>query len=349
MKSLTKQFAAVTIVALLAGGIVAGEDGSADECEKLKAEARKQELEHVLKARKDGIEASVSQGYGGYGGSYAGYGAQPAGGYGRGGGGGYGGGYGAAYRGFDPHMMSPGTGLDERSVLVIPSGDIQAKELTVTIKDMNVMCRILEKQLRRASLLPEGGWPSVARDLFGRKVSAIEGIYLQGYGALFLINVDFPLAAPVRPEEQKEGAADVDQVWEQAKREMYSGKEAHEATGECPEAVYDADKVENLITRLVKSLKHASNIRNLGPDDCIVIVVSGWAGQAGSASFKGFGYVVEVPLPSPKTGVSGRTVLTIRAKKADTDAFASGEMDWDTFGKAVQTVTYSEQTGKLSM
>ena len=342
MKSFTKQLVAVAIVALLAGGIVAGEDGSTDKSEDART-AKEREAEQLLKIQKDRHEAAVSQGYGGYGGSYANYGAQPAGGYGRGG---YGGGY---YGAAQPHEVSSVRRAGEQTVLVIPSGEVQAKELTATIKDMNVMCRILEKQLRGASLLPEGGWPSVARDLFGRKVSAIEGIYLEGYGALFLINVDFPLVAPVRPEEQKEEAADVDQVWEQAKRDLYSGKEAHEVTSECPEAVYDADKVENLITRLVKSLKHASNIRNLGPDDCIVIVVSGWGGQAESASFKGFGYVVEVPLPSPKTGVSGRTVLTIRAKKADTDAFASGEMDWDTFGKAVQTVTYSEQTGKLSM
>jgi len=344
MKSLTKQLVAVTIVALLAGGIVAGEDGATDKAEDAST-TKEREAEQLLKTQKDRHEAAVSQRYGGYGGSYAGYGAQPAGSYGRGGGGSYGGGYG----GFGTQMVSTAAGLDKHSVLVIPSGDIKPEELTATIKDMNVMCRILEKQLRGASLLQEGGWPSVGRGLFGQEVPAIEGIYLDGYGALFLINVDFPLAPPVRPEEQKEEAADVDQVWEQAKRELYSGKEALEATGECQEAVYDADKVENLITRIVKSLKHASNIRNLGPDECTVIAVSGWAGRAGSASFKGFGYVVKVPLPSPKTGLSERTVLTIRAQKADIDALASGEINWDTFRSTVQTVTYSEQTESLEV
>ena len=39
-------------------------------------------------------------------------------------------------------------------------------------------------------------------------------------------------------------------------------------------------------------------------------------------------------------GVSAATVLTIRAKKSDVDAFASGEQDFEQFRQKVQIFTY---------
>lgn len=39
-------------------------------------------------------------------------------------------------------------------------------------------------------------------------------------------------------------------------------------------------------------------------------------------------------------GVSPATVLTIRAKKSDVDAFAKGEQDFEQFRQKVQTFTY---------
>ena len=39
-------------------------------------------------------------------------------------------------------------------------------------------------------------------------------------------------------------------------------------------------------------------------------------------------------------GVSSATVLTIRAKKSDIDAFAKGEQDFEQFRRKVQIFTY---------
>jgi len=39
-------------------------------------------------------------------------------------------------------------------------------------------------------------------------------------------------------------------------------------------------------------------------------------------------------------GVSAATVLTIRAKKSDVDAFAGGKQDFEQFRQKVQTFTY---------
>jgi hypothetical protein len=49
------------------------------------------------------------------------------------------------------------------------------------------------------------------------------------------------------------------------------------------------------------------------------------------------------------TGLSSATVLTIRAKKADVDAFAKGEIDFDEFQQHVVVLTYPHLTGKAAV
>ena len=42
-----------------------------------------------------------------------------------------------------------------------------------------------------------------------------------------------------------------------------------------------------------------------------------------------------------ETGFSSPTVLTIRAKKADIDAFAKGQLSFDQFRQKIQLLSYS--------
>jgi len=174
------------------------------------------------------------------------------------------------------------------SVLVIPLAEINAEDVVAIAEDMNVMSRIFEKNLEQARIVTaRGGLFASSRDpwvaLLGGD-DAIESMYLQGYGALFLMRVDFPLSAPPQVEEEKqaEQKAEKDPVWEQMQREMYEPQEAARGSQKEPEQKYDAEKVESLKTTLIKALKHAANIRSLKSDESVILTVTGSGESAGA-------------------------------------------------------------------
>src|SRR5438067_13785729 len=97
---------------------------------------------------------------------------------------------------------------------------------------------------------------------------ASQNLYIEGYGALFFLNVNYPLVAP--PQEKKEDAEPKEQTsseWENARRELYrtpgaewdlNGPFAKTLSGP-PAEEYDADKVEALKRNLIGSLKNAAH------------------------------------------------------------------------------------------
>ncbi|MCJ7777593.1 MAG: hypothetical protein MUP16_04695 [Sedimentisphaerales bacterium] len=246
---------------------------------------------------------------------------------------------------------------DTGSILVIPTSEMKAEELAAIVEDMTVMARIIDKQLGKEQYKQMWGYG----DFFGQGRVA-QTMYLQGYGALFLRKVDFPLSPPPVVQEQdketkKEG---VDPIWEQTRRDMYEPQEDRGRREERPEEKYDAEKVENLKTNIIKALKHAANIRSLKPDESVVITITG-SGDSSKAkrivSFGGgFGVFGEsgrvivqnqdrrstgiaIPTLPSDSGFSSTTTLIIRAKRADIDAFAKGEMDLEKFRQRVQIFT----------
>jgi len=249
---------------------------------------------------------------------------------------------------------------DAGTILVIPTDQMKAEDFSTIMEDMTIMSRIFNKNLQQAHLPAGGGfsggfWDSGRRlgRFFGQDSHAIEAIFLDGYGAVFMVNVDFPLSPP--PEEQKEdkeaeAKKPADPVWAETMKELYQPEDVGEHKKERPEEKYDAEKVENLKTTLIKSLKHAANIRNLKPADSVIITVKG-RDVAGPALF----FKAEAPLTLPQgsktTGVyissskvaemslASSTVLIIRAKKSDIDAFSKDELDFDLFCQRLQIFT----------
>jgi hypothetical protein len=232
---------------------------------------------------------------------------------------------------------------------------------------MTVMARIVDKQLGQQQ--PGQGWSY--GDFLGQSTSTAQTMYLQGYGVLFLRKVDFPLTPPptVQQEEKETKEENADPVWEQTRRDLYEPQGDRRRKVERPEEKYDAEKVENLKTNIIKSLKHAANIQSLRPDESVTIAVTGGGESAGAA----FGPVISTNqvvvtskdkkttgIVTPKvqtgpgmggygvgygmggTGDSGFSlpvVLIMRAKKVDIDAFAKGELDLDRFRQRVQVFT----------
>jgi hypothetical protein len=231
---------------------------------------------------------------------------------------------------------SSGGGPDK--ALVIRSGDTDSAAQGNLEEDLTVMLRVFDKAIEGL----RGGKP--ARSLMGINLYFSPGampnrsLYLDGYGALFLLKVDFPLVAPPAvKEEQKEKPA-TDSSWEQARRELYGPPS--ETPGLVRESEdYDGDKVAKLKSALLEAFKSATNIRNLKPDDSITVCVLGGAGQRV--------FEQKVGDPAKATAVvsienaPGRgSVLSIRAKKSDVDALAKGRITLEQFRAKVGLNTY---------
>jgi len=240
--------------------------------------------------------------------------------------------------------------------LVIRSSESDPKEQPQLEEDLAVMSRILEKAVsERAG--GHAGQPYGARamgiDVFNsRAASPLRSLYLEGYGALFMLNVGFPFLPPPKAEGQQE-KPEANSDWEDAKQELYGqpgGGYALAASGE----PYDEERVNRLREGLLESLKNATNIRGLKPDDSITVCVFGgpsW-GQLKSMTYAkrgtGSGEARSAREARSAVAVSDgdgspmrQTIMTIRVKKSDADAFAKGAMTLEAFRKKASVVSYA--------
>jgi len=165
----------------------------------------------------------------------------------------------------------PSLGSVSSEVLVIPTSEVEATEVVEIEEDMRVMLEILREPLRRPR--SRLGWPIDYGDFFGGE--RYEAIYVEDYGVLFVIRGEFPFSfsggAPAA--EAREG--EVDPVWQRARQRLYApgaegryGRAGGAAAAEMMTfAEFKAD--------LVAALRHAANIRHVGPAKAIVLTVIG--------------------------------------------------------------------------
>jgi serine protease inhibitor ecotin len=124
--------------------------------------------------------------------------------------------------GFDGATLE-GRGFDNRSgrrvsarprALVIRSTDTDSAAQGNLEEDLAVMLRILDKAIE-----PIGG-SRTARTAMGINVSFVAGsssvrsLYLDGHGALFMLNVGIPLIAPPKGNEEAKEKPAADSSWE---------------------------------------------------------------------------------------------------------------------------------------
>jgi hypothetical protein len=269
--------------------------------------------------------------------------------------------------------VQPGTAQRSSKVLLIPNTEIKPEDVAAITQDIQVMSHIFNKIFKGPRLIGEVFVDF--GDFFGRGSRTTQAIYLQGYGTLFLLEVDFPFSPPAKSATKEKPEEDTDSVWQQAKQEMFSPKTIHRT--QSSEGKYDAEKVEELKTRLIKALKHTANIRNIKPEEWIILTVigegGGYSGGVGSGvgGYSGYGgsygsavnvrrsyssttrgrYTTTKIVPGGISATSS-TVLTIRAKKSDVDAFAKDDLDYDKFREKVQILTYpsfGQQVGRVSL
>ena len=249
----------------------------------------------------------------------------------------------------------PGSG---GKALVIRTSEIDPKEQTNLEEDMAVMSHLLEKTV--ADELGRQSQPRKAMgiDLFFTPNSTpFRSMFIQGYGALFLVNVGFPLLPPASKEPPSSEKPASDSDWEQARRELYGGRmERKWVSG--PVEPYDEEKVKKLKDQLLEALKNAANIRTLKGDDVITVCVFGGStggpmkvksmtmtkGQAPKPGRPGPVEEREEVIVRSEDGPPGAgrgTVMTLQVKKADAEAFAKGKLDLDEFREKARITTYA--------
>ncbi|MHC4553455.1 MAG: hypothetical protein ACYSUT_11950 [Planctomycetota bacterium] len=231
----------------------------------------------------------------------------------------------------------------ENSVLLIPQKPLNAKTAGQLSEDMQVMLMILknaaEPELMMENPARGGGGRWNPASFFGaRSLPTSKAIWLESYGMIFTLAVDFPLVSMNGGEEKPPETAQEkkDEVWNRSKNRL-KGLDEPDHNKDEDTVVFDPDKAEKLQKKLTESLKHASNIRNLAAKDRVVVVVRSVINGDPPFLHAGhdFGEIDEktaVPVPT--------SVMTIQAEKQDIDAFADGKIDLKAFTKKVTAVTY---------
>lgn len=223
-------------------------------------------------------------------------------------------------------------------------------------EDLDVMTHLIDQALDEYSSGKASSRMGI--ELFftsgGRSVRAL---YVEDFGAVFMVKVNFPLhGAP--PPKEKESARPADSEWEIARRQVLGLEDPDDRRDSSREYVFDPEKVEALKKALVGALKNGSNIRHLKKDDAITVSVFGSPSTTAKTASA-------LPAAEPRrtrvaTGLPGGardleilvndtfrrssyrdgTVLTLRVKKSDVDAFAKGDLSAEAFTRKVSFNSY---------
>ena len=269
-----------------------------------------------------------SGGYGGGGGrggdgqsGGAGQAGQPGQAGGAGGGGGYGGaggqggaGGGSYARSGVVHFTQPGAPLIVVTESMAPQTEQEWSE------DLKVMDKLLRDAVTRGSgdASPQQAM-GIRMTMMGGKV---EPMYIEAAGALFGFSVNTTLAAANnKPRDAVKSPSDAPSAWERAKRDLKgdaagppTGFASPFAGGDMPRVKprkFKRATVEELVDAALKVLPEASNLRHLPSGEVVFVTIAG---------------VDEAGTP---------VRLTLKAKKADIDQAASGELSPKEFKERV--------------
>jgi hypothetical protein len=241
--------------------------------------------------------------------------------------------------------------------LVLPGADA-IQNMAGIKEELLIMGKVLEKALqpeseRRANPFRLEFGPYAAG---GR--NDLDALYLDGYGAVFLLEVDYPLVAdPVRREKGVGQAKPKDDAWEKARREVRGESDPDEPV-EVQDPLFraaetkpfDASRVEALRGRLLVALQQAHNLKCVREGETVTLVVSGpqsgnrtvrrvsnrsAAGSSGTTS-----WVHEVRADG--AGAQSGSVMTLRVKRSDLEGLRAGRITAEDFAGKVTVSSRSE-------
>jgi hypothetical protein len=233
--------------------------------------------------------------------------------------------------------------------LIIRSSEAEPKEHATLQKDLAIMSHILDKAVEENVGRQSQDHKAMGINVyFSPGSTPFRSLFLDGYGAVFALNVGFPvMAPPTKPEPAKDESSN-DSTWQEAERELY-GRGPEGKTMSEPSQPYDEEKVDKLKDTLLEALKNASNIRGLKADESVTVCVFGSAAgtlkkarttSQNTLSTRRSGEPPKVWITSSGRSPASGSVMTIRVKKADIDAFSKGKLELDDFRKRAKIVAY---------
>lgn len=215
---------------------------------------------------------------------------------------------------------------------IILTSALPPEKLDELAEDLNVLNFMFNRTLGDKNPIEYRlGVPITFRD--GRPV---ETTYIQDFGVLVKIFVPYPLVQPEETDKKDQVAAPADSEWEKARRALHAGDPAPGGemgieAGQRP--VYNEELVKELKKQIFETLKNAANLRHVGADQSILVVVLGGTNS-------------QTPNIDPTTGIpvqpenARSTVMSIRIRKADADAAMKSTKSSDELEKNAAITTY---------
>ena len=217
-------------------------------------------------------------------------------------------------------------------------------------EDLFVMARVISRTLDRADaengkIEKKLGVPMLLTGS-GRSVRPM---YIEGMGPLFMIKVNFPLLPAPKVQETGNKPAVADSEWNEAREDVFGNTEFTPDESASRASSYHEEQVEMLKKELIGALKIAANMRGLAPSEFVNIAVFGQASSTiysmpvpdGDSGGNKYSVNARAYLKVADSGAGKGTVLTLRAKKSDIDAFAAGQLDADGFKVKVTVTSYA--------
>jgi hypothetical protein len=227
------------------------------------------------------------------------------------------------------------------------------KTLDALTEDLNVMSLLLEQAMERALGESSPAYKMGIPMLLPSGARNIEASYIEDFGVLFSASVNLPLFPPPATKEKESDPATHSNDWENARQQLLGHPKAVDAYNQHDQFIagavaYDPEQLAALKKGLLQALKNAANIRSLKPDEFVVVAISGADNVVTTATE----VAIEPKAPSaygtnargyattqiPVTGRS--TVLTIRVKKSDADAFSKGKLNLEQFQQKASINAY---------
>jgi hypothetical protein len=237
-------------------------------------------------------------------------------------------------------------GPNTSRLLVVPAADATGDQVALIREDLTIMSRLLQK-----TASPDGHSASRFRFDFGDLRlggrADLDALYLDGYGAVFLLSVDYPLSSPAADEPKKAEAKEKkDEAWEKARREVAGKGEPEELDDDADPTEeprgFDGSKVDRLKQRILGALRSAANIRGLKPQDHVVVQVSGKGGKRSKAVIAHSGERNASVRATSTRRDSAPSVMTFRATGKDVADFNAGRLNAEEFARGVSVTLLDE-------
>ncbi|HUD46752.1 MAG TPA: hypothetical protein VMR33_07970 [Candidatus Baltobacteraceae bacterium] len=208
---------------------------------------------------------------------------------------------------------------------------------------------------------------------------SVEASYIEGFGAVFDMKVRFPLVRPADADKESQ-TSPANSEWEQARRALAGDTQSDPRSANPFEKTvhFNPKLVETLKKRVIQLLGNASHLRHVQPDEWVAVTFSGppnvvtpnsgvGSASAGGGSL-GSSSIDDPNEPAKPSSSSSKpdeaspgtenpsqpgqniaaarrvpnrmTILTIRVKKTNADAFAANKMTEDEFFRSAEIANY---------